>query len=357
MSAIVKAMPESTTSRQLVLCWLAIWLAAMLTYDYYARVEDPFMDGRMALHHEIVSGTAPYQYRYRILIPGVAEGLARAFQRAPLVASRRIVPPLVYSKRAFVLAYASLNFTALAILFWSVGELVAQLFGVELSWFAVALSAPLVAFTFRNHYYHPWSFWEGALFGVGLLFIHQRRLWLFAVLSIVGLLNRETSIFLILMLLAVALPDYRSREARFAIGTLAAWVGGFFLLHFVVGYQPSTFFLETAIAGNRENAWFALLLNGLLIGIVSPLILRGVATGPRLIRRAALVLPLYLALLLVIGYWWEIRYWITALPIVVPAIVAGALRTLHPAAPAAADINEAATPARSLVERQDPANR
>src|SRR5215467_6165799 len=350
-------MLRSSSGRRSVVYWLAIWLSAMLTYDYYSRIEDPFMDARMTLHHEIVSGTAPYQYRYRLLVPTAAEGLARAFQRAPLVSYRPIVPPLAYSKRAFVLAYGALNFAGLAILFWSVGELVAQLFDSELSWLAVALSAILVSFTFRNHYYHPWSFWEGALYGVGLLLIHQRRLWLFAGLSLVGLMNRETSVFLILMLFATAFPNYRSREMRFAIGTLAAWVAGFFLLHYFVGYRPSTFLLETALAGNRANAWFALLLNGLMVGIVSPLILRGMATGPRLIRRAALVLPLYFGLLLVIGYWWEIRYWITAIPIVVPALIAAALQTLHPAAVPADNERADAARARSSAARHDSANR
>jgi hypothetical protein len=349
----VSVVVGAAASRRLVIYWLAIWLAAMLTYDYYSRVEDPFMGARMSLHHEIVSGTAPYQYRYRVLIPAVAEGLARVFQHAPTVKSRPIAPPLAYSKRAFVLAYASLNFAALAILFWSVGELVAELMGTELSWVAVTLSAILVTFTFRNHYYHPWSFWEGAMFGTGLLLIHQRRLWLFAILSLIGLLNRETSIFLVLILAATAFPDVRSREMRFAIGTMTAWVAGFFLLHYFVGYRPSTFFLETALTGNRENAWFALLLNGLLIGIVSPLILRGMFTGPRLIRRAALVLPLYLALLLVIGYWWEIRYWITAIPIIVPALIAAVVPTPH----LASDVSEAAARARSSAVRHDSANR
>ena len=326
-----------------MVCWLAIWLSAMLTYDYYARIEDPFMDARMTLHHEIVTGTAPYQYRYRVLVPGAAEGLARAFQHLPMVSSRPVAPPLVYSKRAFVLAYSTLNFLALLALFWSIGELVERLFSYELGLFAVTLSAILVTFTFRNHYYHPWSFWEGAMFGVGLLLIHSRRLWLFSALTLVGLLNRETSVFLVLMLALTALPDFKSREMRFAIGTLSAWVAGFFLLHVLIGYQPSTFFLETAISGNRENAWFALLLNGLLIGIVSPLLVRGVRTGPRLIQRAAFVLPAYFALLLVIGYWWEIRYWITALPIVVPAIVAS--------------MSDAAVRARSSGARHDSANK
>jgi hypothetical protein len=100
-----------------------------------------------------------------------------------------------------------------------------------------------------------------------------------------------------------------------------------------------------------------LLLNGLMIGIVSPLILRGLMTSPRLIRRAALVLPLYLALLLVIGYWWEIRYWITAIPVVVPALVAAARRTLHPASAPADSVSEEAARARSSAVRHDSANR
>src|SRR5262245_44783264 len=126
-------MSGNATGRRLIVCWLAIWLSAMLTYDYYSRIEDPHMVWRIALHNEIISGTAPYQYRYRILVPVAAEGLGRAFQHAPMVASRPILPPLAYSKRAFELAYATLNFTALAILFWSVGELVARLFGTRLS--------------------------------------------------------------------------------------------------------------------------------------------------------------------------------------------------------------------------------
>ena len=76
-------------------------------------------------------------------------------------------------------------------------------------------------------------------------------------------------------------------------------------------------------------------------------VLRGMAAGPRLIRRAALVLPLYFALLLVIGYWCEIRYWITAIPIVVPALIAAALRTLHPASVPADEERADAARARS----------
>jgi hypothetical protein len=40
-------------SRTAILYLVAIWLSAMLTYDYYARIENPQVQQRMALHHGV----------------------------------------------------------------------------------------------------------------------------------------------------------------------------------------------------------------------------------------------------------------------------------------------------------------
>jgi hypothetical protein len=320
------------TTPRVILCWLAIWLSAMLTCDYYVRVEGPAMKARIVFHHNMIDGSAAYQYRYRVLTPYVAEGLARALQRLPVVRTRPHAQYLTYSELAFTLAYGFLNATALIGLLWSLGELIWRLFRFDLALLGVAVSAVLVGFTFRDHYYQPWSFWEGAFFALGLLLIHRRQYLLFSVVSLLGLVNRETSVFLLVAFLFIALPRGLSKatvtsalkgvELRFAVGNLVVWLFGYFLLHYLVGYRPSTFFLETALKGNREHLREALVLNGLLIGFVSPFVLRGIRLSPPLLRRAALMMPGYLGLLLVIGYWWEIRYWITLLPIVVPALVA-----------------------------------
>ena len=292
----------------------------MLTYEYYNRIEDPARDARISLHAAIVDGTAPYQYRYRVLIPYAAEGLGRVLQHAPFLRTRAVAPPLSYSKSAFTVAYGLLNFAALVIMLWSVGELIWRLTRFELAPFGIALSAMMLSFTFRSHYYHPWSFWEGAFFALGLLLMHREQYWRVSVLSLVALANRETSVFLLVAFFFISLP--RGRGLRFAIGNLVVWVCGFFALHYMVGYQPSTFSLQMAIDGNRTNILFSLLLNGLLIGLSLPLIWQGLRRSSPFIRRAALMLPAYVGLLLVIGYWWEIRYWISALPILVPAIAA-----------------------------------
>lgn len=56
------------------------------------------------------------------------------------------------------------------------GLLFADLFRFELALFGVAAAACLMQFTFRDQYFHPWSFWEGAYFAAGLLLIHRRAI-------------------------------------------------------------------------------------------------------------------------------------------------------------------------------------
>ncbi len=330
-------------SRRTVLYWLAIWLSGMLTWDYYTHIEAPAIEKRISMHHDIVIGNAPYQYRYRVLVPYTAEAVARLMQKVPPLRLRPIVKPLSYSKRAFALSYGLLNMTALSVLLGSLGELLWELFSYDLALFGISLSAFLINFTFRDHYFHPWSLWEGAFFAFGLLLIYRQQYWLFTGVNILGLMNRETSLFLLLAFLLYVLPLEKSKEAlvkalrnrnvRFAVGNLIIWGIGFLVLHRTVGYQPSTFFVQAALRGNHGHLGYALLLNLLLFGFVSPLILKGVLVSPSLVRRSSMMLPAYFGLLLVIGYWWEIRYWITVIPIVVPALIAaiagGSLRKSH----------------------------
>lgn len=323
---------SSLTSPRVILFWLAIWLSGILTYDYYVRVESPSIERRISLHYEIVTGSAPYPYRYRILLPFTAEVVARLIQKLPTVRSRPSIQPLSYSKRAFTLAYSSANITALVILFVCLGELVWRMFTYRLALFGISVSALLVNFTFRDHYFHPWSLWEGAFFALGLLLIHRQQYWLFSGVSLLALINRETSLFLLLAFLFCTLPQKWSkhsfvetmgkRDLRFAFANLVIWGVGFLVLHQIVGYSPPTFFVETALNGNRANLKYAALLNFLLFGFVWPLVLRGIFVSPMIIRRSAMMLPAYFGLLLVIGFWWEIRYWITVIPIVIPALIA-----------------------------------
>ena len=317
--------------KRLAVTLVILQLTGILCYDYLERVELPNQDRRMSLHQEIVSGEAPYQYRYRILIPYVAEELARTLNR--LAPARWAIPydPHPYSKKAFGVAYLILNAAAIWLFLFGVQALAQTWFSRQTALAGTVLAALVMELTFRDHYFHPWSFWEAAFFSLGLLYLSRRRFGWFTLINVLGVLNRETSVFLCASFAFLVLPARRPQwstylrrtDVRFAFANGLIWLIGFTALHLLVGYRPSTFTVAGAIAGNLDRWTTAVILNGLLFGPAWLLVLRGLWRGPAFLRRVALVLPFYLGLLLVIGFWWEIRYWLTVLPILIPALLCG----------------------------------
>jgi hypothetical protein len=326
---LIKSVPQKLVRLSPLL--LVIQLGSLLTYEYYARIEASRLPERARLHHAIVSGEAPYQYRYRILAPYLAEGLARALHAVPrLSRGSPPLPPLPYSRRAFALSFMALNFGALAVLLLCLWRLLEPWFGRAWAMFGMSLAAVLIAFTYRDHFYHPWSFWEAAAYALGMYLIRAGRVVQILALSAVAAATRETTAFLPLGFLLYALPWdprvwkaglWRQRAVRWPVASLAVWLAVFLTVHQAIGYQPPTFTLEKAIAGNLAQGGHALLLNGLFLGPMWLFAFWGVFRGPRLVRSFALALAPYFLILLFLGFWWEIRYWMTALPVLVPALL------------------------------------
>jgi hypothetical protein len=48
---------------------LIISVSAVIAYSYYDRVDSPNYELREDLHKQIIQGTAPSPYRYRVLVP------------------------------------------------------------------------------------------------------------------------------------------------------------------------------------------------------------------------------------------------------------------------------------------------
>ncbi len=296
------------------------YLSALLTYDYYDRIEVPRHDIRVSFHRSVVDGTAPYQLRYRVLVPYVAEGIMKV--------AGQILPP----ERSFRLTYMVLNFAALAIFFGSLLGLLHQWFGPGLAYFGLALSAVIIDFTFRHHSFHPWSFWEASLCALAMLWISRKHWSRLVPLSIAAAMIRETTALLPLGFLLAVLPlnprhwrsaELRRREVRVALGSIFAWAATLAAVHAVVGYRPATFSIQTAIAGNLQDLRLALILNFLMAGPLLMLAARGVLRSAPVVRGMALAAIPYVCVLSVIGYWWEIRYWMAILPVLVPAVIQG----------------------------------
>lgn len=315
----------------MVVVVIVLQLAAILTYDYFDRVERPHLEQRLELHRQVVQGEAPYQFRYRILIPGVAEGLARSLQELPVLRESDPLSGRPYGTRAFQVAYLLLDVAAISLFLLGLQLLLESFFPFGLSLSGTVIAAVITSFTFRDHFFHPWSFWEAAFFALGLLSLRRQRFGWFTLINVLGLLNRETSAFLCLAFAFLVWPGWpvawgaylRRRDVRFAVVNGLLWLAGFVVLHRFVGYQPATV-TAVIVAGLNAEAWrYSLLMNLLVFGPTWILVLRGIPRAPDFVRRTAWILPFYLGLLLVMGLWWEIRYWLTLLPILIPTLMAG----------------------------------
>ena len=302
----------------------------VLTYSYFTYVERPTIQRRMEMHDSIVMGTAPYQYRYRVLVPYAAEALMKPLSLLPGMKSAESLHVRLQN-RPFMLAYGILNFAAIMAFLISMRALLKQWFPWSMALLGVLLTAIVMSVTFRDHYFHPWSFWEATLYALGLYLIVSKKFFLFTVTNLIGVVNRETSCFLPLMfLLSVIprspkdwLPALKRRDMLLALLNLAIWALAFAILHKLVGYAPATFTISKAWHGNKSMLLYSLFMNAIFLGPLWVFALKGfISSAPSFIRRASLAVIPYVALLSLIGFWWEVRYWIPMLPILIPATIA-----------------------------------
>jgi hypothetical protein len=160
----------------------------------------------------------------------------------------------------------------------------------------VALTAATIPLTFTNSWAHPDHIPELALFALGAAAIARRRDALFAVALAAAALNRETSVFLVL-LYAVAEPLSRARLLRAVLFGLE-WLtiyGGLRLLRGLEHYEYWQWPRNLADLGMplpadlydpyyRAYAYFAIVLFGPMVYLAVN------ATGaPRFMRAALLV--------------------------------------------------------------------
>ncbi len=299
--------------------WVAVLLVAYvsfaLSYEYHDRIERPKESARIRYHGSILDGSGENAVRTRLLIPWVAEFAANTLTR-----TAGFTPV-----KAFNAAYFCLNVAGLLLFFGAMWRLLVDWSPRPLAIAGILLAAFMMALTFRDQFFHPWSFWEPAFFALGMLLLRSGQIAAFAALCAVAVVNRETSIFLPL---AFCVHCWRGASPRpvalMAGGTLLGCTALLLVLRSVTGAEPPLDgYLQENFQRNLATGWYSLLLNAHLLGPVWWLAARGLPDAPALVRSFALALIPYLGLLVTVSVWWEIRYWLTAAPVLVPAILAG----------------------------------
>lgn len=290
--------------------------AAVVAYGYYRRTDETYFQPRVALHREIIAGTAQSPYRYRVLVPFASEGLTRALSSALPFADSFLWAYAIYDLLA--------TFFLLAMLFvWS-----KTWFTPEQSLIGVLFVAATMPMALQDHYFQPWSLLEAALFCAGLFAIHRRRALLLFCLVAVASLNRETAVFLPLaFLLTIEAADLRRedggrnwRPLLLFAGLLLTWGTVYWGLRLWRGDAPHIETIEGLIALNtkRENLVYAMENATLFLGAFWIFAALGLRRAPRFLRRAAWIVPFYLATILVWGVWYEVRLLMPLYAVLIP---------------------------------------
>ena len=254
----------------------------------------------------VIAGTESAPGRYRVLAPFTIETIGRATGASPIA--------VWYATR---LAFIFVAFCVMHVYLrtW---------FDPGAAFAGVAFTAATLPLTFTNSWPHPDSMPELALFTFGALAIARRSDAFFAIALALAALNRETSVFLVL-LYAVAEPLSRSRVLRTALFGLewfaiyaglraarglshyAYWQGGRNLSD--LGLLPSSF-----DPYYRAYAYFGVILFGPALYLA--LRARG---APLFARRALLVVPCFVIVAFLFSSIIESRIFTPLYPLVLPA--------------------------------------
>ncbi|MCX5752417.1 MAG: hypothetical protein NTW97_02090 [Candidatus Krumholzibacteria bacterium] len=292
-------------------------VSAVLAYIYFRQVGRLYFEERLELHGQILRGAAESPYRYRVLVPFIAEGLARALGA--------VLP----GDGAFLLAYALYDLAAILLLLGALHRYLRAWFSNEQALIGVLFAAATMPVALRDHYFQPWSILEAALFAAGLLCIRDRRYRLLALVVALASLNRETAIFVPLaFLFAVAWTKGEDGENRpiggraalLFVGYAAIWAAAFFGLRLLLGDAPRVVTIGELLARNTSTPaiFRAVMRAALIFGAFWIFAAAGFRRAPAFVKRTALLAPLYLAAVALWGIWHEVRILMPLYAIVVP---------------------------------------
>ena len=312
----MKTIREIEKKRDLSALILILSVSVVIAYGYFNRVDRPNFESRLELHNQIITGTAPSPYRYRIIVPFAAEVFTKALS---------VVWPV---KSSFLISYAIYDLLAVFFLLAGLFFLLRTWFNREQALIGVLFVAGTMPIALQDNYFQPWSLLEAGLFSAALLAIHSKRYWLLASLVALAALNRETAVFIPLaFLLTIDMKNFLNtinkndwKPIVLFGGLLLIWAVVFFGLRYFLGSTSHIETMEGLLARNiTKGSLFYTCVNGsLFLGGLWVFAFLGFRYAPLFIKRVALIIPLYFITVMFFGVWYEVRLLMPLYPVLVP---------------------------------------
>ena len=273
----------------------------------------------------ILNGTEAPPAKYRVIAPWIFDRLFRPLAKDPLVGW------VVFRWCCLMLAWIACH------------ALFSTWFDDAVATGGTILVAALLPFTFTNSTPYPDHLLDLALIAAGCAAIARRAFWALALVTVAAALNRETSLFLVLLYLLSERLTRQHLARVFAVG--AVWLAVTAGVRLAIGlqkyniaplFQQNLEFLQILPAAfdpyTRIYAWFFILL---IAGLAVPIV-RTWPRQPRMVRVALLwVVPLFIASAMFGSNVIETRIFTPLLPMLAPGMLFAAFDPLVPLAPEA----------------------
>jgi hypothetical protein len=292
---------------------LVFWLTFAVGYNYLFLVFGPAASKFLDLHQRIIDHTAPSPYAYRVLVPEFVRGVAHGLNLV-----------LHNQHKANIGAYAAFDFAAIAVSLIAIYLLLRGEFPETTAIVGLVLAGLSMMIAFEEN--QPWSFLEPGMFAFGLLWFRQGRYWLILPLIALATLNRETSIFLVLIL---GLAAYRSanqqRKLLWVGACLVIWAGVYGAVRALIGTHPHEYSIRVYAWANFRPLSLVLtpLRDFLFLGPFWLVAWRGWRIAPTWLRQAAFAFPVFLVVAAPWSLWWEVRLWTPFYCIFLPLVLYG----------------------------------
>jgi hypothetical protein len=294
---------------------LLISISAVLEYKYFWSIDKPLFDERIEIHKQIIDGSADSPYRYRVLLPFLAEGF------------RIVLSPHLIERSAFNLTYAVLEWLAI---FWTLSALFLWLriwFTWEQSLVGALFVAGTMSMALQDHFFQPWSLLEAGIFSSSLICIYKKNYMMLTLLVVLASLNRETAIFIpITLFLTIDFKNILTIKGKKQLFTVLLLIALIFLsaeiywgLRYLRGNAPHISTLQELWELNIEiTSLFNMSINWtLFLGGLWIFAILGYRHTPLFIRKIALIVPIYLITIFAWGVWGEVRLLMVMYPIFV----------------------------------------
>lgn len=304
--------------KELIYIALIISAALVLGHHYYIQINRPALNLRIDIHDEILNHTAKSPYRYRILIPFAAEIFIKGLSF--------IIP----REASFLIVYAVFEFASLTAMLLLLFKYLKIWFTSEQALIGILFASSTMIIAMRDHYYQPWSFVEPVLFTLAMYYLYKDKFKLFSLIFFLECFNRETAVFLVLIFAFVSSdikPPFELRQLL-QIKKNFSKVAGLFILWAIIylgirhkqggsaeGMDLIKLWFNNVAWGNLLKAAIQV---GLFLGAFWFCIIKGIRQSPIFIYRASLIIPFYIAVILIFGVWLEVRMLMPLYPILLP---------------------------------------